>query len=138
MKPDDQVYRWMTPCPHTVARTATMASARAVMRTYDIRHLPVLDEGALVGIVSERDLSFAERFVDPNAMTVGDVMTPDPYVVVPFEPLANVAEEMARHKYGAAIVVGKGSVIGVFSAIDALRALAEDRGYRGAIGANAS
>jgi CBS domain-containing protein len=64
MRPDDQVYRWMTPCPQTIARSATMASARALMRKYDIRHLPVLDSGEIVGIVSERDLS------SPNASSI--------------------------------------------------------------------
>jgi acetoin utilization protein AcuB len=65
-------------------------------------------------------------------------MTPNPYVVVPFESLANVADEMARHKYGAAIIFDKGAVIGVFTAIDALHALAEDRGYERWFGARAS
>lgn len=137
VKPHDQVYRWMTPSPQTVERDATVAEARALMRRFDIRHLPVLDAGSLVGIVSERDLSFAERFVDPRKVTVGEVMTPDPYVVVPYEPLEDVAGEMAKHKFGAAIVVDKGSVVGVFTAIDGLRALAENRGYRGAVGARA-
>lgn len=125
MKPDDQIYRWMTPCPQTIEREATMAEARAQMRRLGIRHLPVLDHGQLVGVVSERDLSFAERFVDARDTSVGDVMTTDPFMAVPYAPLADVAETMAQKKYGAAIVIDRGNVVGMFTATDALRAIAE-------------
>lgn len=125
MKPDDQVYRWMTPCPQTIEREATMAEARAQMRKLGIRHLPVLDHGQLVGVISEGDLSFAERFVDARGTAVGDVMTKEPYMAVPYAPLADVAEAMARNKYGTAIVIDRGNVVGVFTATDALRAIAE-------------
>jgi acetoin utilization protein AcuB len=130
MKPSDQVYRWMTPCPQTAGRDATMAEARAEMRRYGVRHLPVVDMGELVGIVSDRDLSFAERFTDPRSTPVGDVMTKDPYVTVPYAPLVDVAHAMASDKYGAAIVVDRGSIVGVFTAMDALRAIAEGHGRR--------
>lgn len=125
MKPDDQVYRWMTPCPQTIDRDATMADARARMRLLGIRHLPVLDHGELVGVISDGDLSFAERFVDARATAVGDVMTSDPFLAVPYAPLAEVAEVMAKRKYGTAIVVDRGNVVGVFTVTDALRAIAE-------------
>ena len=130
MKPNDQVYRWMTPCPQTIARDATIAEARAGMRQLDVRHLPVVDSGGLVGIVSERDLSFAERFADPRTTAVGDVMTKDPYVTFPYTPLSDVAHAMASLKYGAAIVIDRGSVVGVFTTTDALRALAEGHNRR--------
>ncbi len=125
MKPEDQVYRWMTPCPQTIEREATMAEARAQMRKLGIRHLPVLDDGQLVGVVSERDLSFAERFVDARETSVGDVMTKEPYMAVPYAPLADVAQAMAQNRYGTAIVIDRGNVVGVFTATDALRAIAE-------------
>lgn len=125
VKHDDQVYRWMTPCPRTVGRDATIARAHAEMHELGIRHLPVLDEGHLVGVLSESDLAFAERFVDAGRVLVGEIMTPDPYVVVPYAPLAEVAEVMASRRLGSAIVVDKGNVIGVFTTTDALRALAE-------------
>lgn len=137
MKPDDKVYRWMTPCPQTIERDATMADARSDMRRLGVRHFPVVDGGELVGIVSERDLSFAERFVDPRETCVGDVMTKDPYVVVPYAALADVAHEMAEKKYGAAIVIDRGNIIGVFTMVDALRAIAEGHGRREAMASRA-
>ena len=100
------------------------------MKRYGIRHLPVLDGPDLVGILSDRDLSVAERVGDPVHVTTGDVMSPEPYVVVPSAELAEVADAMARQRYGAAVIIDRGNVVGVFTAVDALRAIAETRGRR--------
>lgn len=125
MKPNDQVYRWMTPCPQTIHADATLFDAFVMMRRHGIRHLPVMDRGQLVGLLSERDVAFAERFLEARESPVAAVMTRDPYVTVPYAPLAEVAETMARHKYGSALIIDNGNVVGVFTAVDALRALAE-------------
>lgn len=127
MKEGAQVYRYMTPCPLTIQRDATIATAGELMKRYGIRHLPVLDGPDLVGVVSDRDLTVAER-VGPAGVAIGDIMSPEPYVAVPSTPLAEVADEMARQKYGAAVIIDRGNVVGVFTVIDALRAIAEDRG----------
>lgn len=125
MKPDDQVYRWMTPCPESIGRDATVHEAKAVMRRHGFHHLPVMDEGQLVGIVSDRDLAVAERLRDPRATLLGDIMTKEPYVTVPYAPLAEVAHAMAKGQIGSALVIDKGNVVGVFTVTDALRALSE-------------
>lgn len=120
-----EVYRYMTPCPQTIQREATLASARAVMIRYAVRHLPVLDGPDLVGILSERDLAVAERLGDPLETVVAEAMSPDPCIALPMTPLAEVAETMLRHKHGAVLIVDRGSVVGVFTAVDALRAVVE-------------
>jgi acetoin utilization protein AcuB len=127
MKNNDQVYRWMTPCPQTIHADATLFDALATMRRHGIRHLPVMDKGLLVGVLSERDIAFAERFLEARSAPVAAVMTRDPYVTVPYAPLAEVAEAMARYKYGAAIVLDHGNVVGIFTTVDALRALSAPR-----------
>ena len=58
-------------------------------------------------------------------MTVEDAMVPDVYVTSEDASLATVAGEMARQRVGSAIVVKDEHVVGVFTAVDALRALAE-------------
>jgi diguanylate cyclase (GGDEF)-like protein len=67
----------MTPAPLTIGVDASLTVAAELMRAHGIRHLPVLAHGALVGIVSERDLARAiARFGDGvAARTVGEVMT---------------------------------------------------------------
>jgi acetoin utilization protein AcuB len=127
IKDGAQVYRYMTPCPQTIQRDATLADAREAMSRYGIRHLPVLDGHDLVGILSDRDLAVAEKLSDVFRVAVAEIMSLDPYVALPEVTLAVVAGEMATHRYGAVVVVDRGNVVGVFTATDALRAIGEER-----------
>lgn len=116
----------MTASPVVIGIADTLADARRVMRERGIRHLPVLDGGRLVGVVSQRDLYLAESLsgVDPAIDSVREAMSGDPYTVPPGAPLEEVAATMAERRLGSAIVVDRGAVIGVFTTVDALRALA--------------
>jgi acetoin utilization protein AcuB len=133
--PRQTVQKHMTISPLVISSRRTVADARQLMREKNIRHLPVVDGGNLVGIVSQRDLYLLETLkgIDPATETVGEAMTSDPYAVRPDTPLEVVARTMAEHKYGSAVVVDKGAVIGLFTTVDALRALANilKRGRRG-------
>ena len=119
------IERFMTRAPHTIGFEQTLAAAHRLMGTHRIRHLPVLDSGRLVGMVSQQDLHLIEtlRNVDPNEVEVSEAMTPTPYTVTPRSSLRKVASEMAAHKYGSAVVMEKDRIVGVFTTIDALRAL---------------
>jgi acetoin utilization protein AcuB len=122
----------MTVSPVVIGSDRTLADARRLMRERGIRHLPVVDAGALVGVVSQRDLYLAEtlRGVDPATDTVREAMSADPYAVPPGAALEEVATTMAERRLGSAIVVDRGSVIGLFTTVDALRALAALVGRR--------
>jgi acetoin utilization protein AcuB len=100
------------------------------MRTAGIRHLPVLEGGKLVGILSQRDALFVEtlRDVDPATVPVEDAMSADVYVTSPDAALADVAATMAEHKYGCAVVLDGSHLIGVFTTVDALKVLASMAG----------
>jgi len=104
-----------------------MALAHRMMREHHIRHLPVLHEARIVGIISDRDLNLIEtlRDVDPKVVTVEDAMTPDPYVVGPDAALDEVVATMAEKKYGCAVVAQHDHVVGIFTTVDACRAFAE-------------
>ncbi len=117
----------MTLLPHTVGRDQTLASAHHMMSEHRIRHLPVLAGGQLVGIVSDRDLKFIEALkdVDPERVTIEEAMSQEPYTVPPETPLGDVVRTMATERYGAALVVDHGKVVGIFTAIDAMRLLAD-------------
>jgi acetoin utilization protein AcuB len=97
------------------------------MRKAGLRHLPVLEAGKLVGMVSQRDLYFVEtiRGVDPGENTVEDAMTEEAYQVPPSARLHDVVGTMAKRKLGSAVVVEAGRVVGVFTTTDALKILAE-------------
>ncbi len=123
------ISKLMTRAPHTIGREQTMATAHDLMRKHHIRHLPVLDGGRLVGVVSLGDLRLAATFgdVDPAKVTVEEAMSAEPYTVGPDTPVADVAAEMAERRYGCAVIVEDRAVVGVFTTIDALRALVPKR-----------
>ncbi len=120
------VGRYMTGMPHLIQRHESLLAAHRAMREHRIRHLPVLHGRRLVGIVSDRDLHLVEtlRDVDPRVVRVDEAMTPEPFTVGPGASLLRVARSMARGKYGSAIVMERGRVVGIFTTTDALDALA--------------
>jgi acetoin utilization protein AcuB len=120
------IQQYMSEPPITIGQSQKLSAAHRVMREHKIRHLPVLEGGELVGILSQRDLYMVEtlRDVNPEEAEVADAMTPDPLVVSPEAPLFEVAQAMVAHKYGSAIVKQGRKVVGIFTTTDALRALA--------------
>jgi acetoin utilization protein AcuB len=121
------IRQYMTESPLTIAKNQTLASAHKIMRENGIRHLPVLEQGKLVGIVSQHDLHFIETLLDVDTRTVKveEAMTPDPFHVPPGAHLPRVLREMADHRYSSAVVMDKGTVVGILTTVDALRAAAD-------------
>lgn len=126
-KPIPPVSKYMTTNPHTVRPSLTLAEAMQLMREHQIRHLPVLDGGQLVGMLSERDIRIIESFkgVDPTKTLVEDAMEQQVYAVRPGAPLDEVVSEMASKKYGSAVVMQNLNVVGIFTVVDALNAISE-------------
>jgi acetoin utilization protein AcuB len=120
-----RIGQFMTPLPHTIEFDQPLARAHELMRLHQIRHLPVTQNGKLLGLVSIRDLHLIEtlRDVDPAEVPVEDAMAEEPYTVSPEEPLDAVATVMADHKLGSAVIVEDGRIQGIFTTVDALRAL---------------
>jgi acetoin utilization protein AcuB len=125
-RPADPIRHFMTAAPHSIGRDQTLSVAQERMRTWGIRHLPVLEGGKLVGLLSQRDALFIEtlRDVDPTKVPVEDAMTSDVYVVEPDAKLIDVANAMADHKYGCALIADGPRIVGIFTTVDAVRALA--------------
>jgi acetoin utilization protein AcuB len=120
------VSRFMTVRPVTVECGSTIAVARRMMKAHGIRHLPVLGDGQLVGIVSDHDLQLLENTakLDPEVVRVDQAMVPNPFIVTGDTALDEITEIMAEHKYGSVIVMGRDGVEGIFTAVDACHALA--------------
>jgi acetoin utilization protein AcuB len=120
-----EIHRFMTPTPHTISTRQTLAEAHQTMRERGVRHLPVVSDGKLVGVVSQRDLYLLEtlRGVDVGREMVEEAMSDEPFVVAPDAPLDEVAEAMANSKHGSALVVERAALVGIFTSTDALRAL---------------
>lgn len=131
-KPIPSISKYMTTTPRTVAGNITLAAAGRLMQEHDIRHLPVVDDGQLLGMITDRDIKYVESFafVKPEDVPIRGAMTEKPYTVAPETPLDEVVSTMAEQKYGSAIVVQNGHVVGVFTTVDACRALSELLGTR--------
>ena len=116
---------FMTASPYIIGGEQTLADAHILMRIHHVRHLPVVRQGELIGMLSERDLLFIESFggVDPSSTLVEEAMSERPVAQSPRTSLEWVAAEMAQLKIGSVVVVEEERVVGVFTCVDALRAL---------------
>jgi acetoin utilization protein AcuB len=130
---------WMTPSPVTVSPATSVAKARDVMLYRRIRHLPIVDDGRLVGIVTDRDI----RTVQPSPATsfsvgeirflfdklkVSEVMTRSVVTVDPEEPLAEAVRLLLDNKFGALPVVEGQALVGILTELDLLRAFGSSLG----------
>lgn len=119
----------MTPFPYSIDAGAPVDEALEFMRDHDIRHLPVMEHGELVGLVSDRDikLMLGPDFAYPSGaeLRVRQAMVREPYIVDLNTGLDGVLAHMADHHLGSAIVTRQGKLVGVFTVTDACRAFAE-------------
>ncbi len=130
------VRNWMTQIIATLSPEASVAEALTLCRERRVRHIPILEEGRLVGTVSDRDLRDAspalgdpERARALRELRVGDVMTREVSTVDPQDSIENAAQEMYELKIGSLPVVEEGpavgdeELLGIITSSDALRAL---------------
>lgn len=113
----------MTEMPHTVGNKASLQKARTMMSEYSCHHLPVLEGGKLVGILSSKDLN--EVTLKEDAI-VEDIMTEEPVTVKPDKDVFQVAMLMHERKIGSVIVAATPySPWGIFTSTDALNYLSD-------------
>jgi len=127
MKAIPKIMKFMTTSPHTVNASLSLAQAEKMMQEHRIRHLPVLQGGKLIGIVSDRDLKMVMAFkdVDPNKVTVEEACTFDPITVSPEAPLDEVVSLMAEKRIGSVLVVDNHKLVGIYTWVDGLKAMHE-------------
>jgi acetoin utilization protein AcuB len=126
----------MTPNPLTVTPQASIAEAWDVMRELAVRHVPVVEDGALVGMLSDRDLAQvdiarvlkaegADALREELETPIVGVMSSHVISVEPETELDDVISLLLEHKIGALPVVEPGTreVLGIISYVDVLRAL---------------
>lgn len=119
------VSHYMTRSPVTIESGMTIDDARLLMLRLGVRHLPVMCNEQLAGVVSERDVAFAQR-TGAGAMPLGELLDVERlYVVDGSASLEEVANAMASRKLGSAAVFEQGHLTGIFTTVDACRALAE-------------
>jgi CBS domain-containing protein len=98
----------------------TVQHAAETMRASVVGLLPVVDDGELVGVITDRDIAVrsAARNQRPSKQLVRDVMTPEPVTCVPEDEVSEAAEQMIEHGLRRLIVVEREIVAGILSVDD--------------------
>jgi acetoin utilization protein AcuB len=124
LMPTVKVY--MTREPYSIASTDRLNRAQDLMHKHGIRHLPVVDGTQLVGVLSDRDLLVVQAVpgIDLAHVEVARVMAP-PLRVWGGTPIDEVSTLMAENKSDCVVIQGGQGVEGIFTATDALQALAD-------------
>ena len=129
---------WMNTPVHTVKPHDSVAHARSLLERYRINQLAVVVDGALVGLVTDRDLrnaspSAAERaavdlgridtgMIDPAKVKVESVMTERIFSLGPEDSVEDAVRVMRRERFGAIPVVEHNRVVGILTRSDVLDA----------------
>lgn len=135
-----RIAAWMKHPVVTVRPRDTARHAREVMEKHRVNQLPVVVDGRLVGIVTDRDLrdAFPSVFelaeatgrhrspeTDPGTIPVEDVMTRDVLTLASGLFIADAARLMRRQRIGAIPIVDGGRLVGILTRSDVLDALVE-------------
>jgi CBS domain-containing protein len=107
----------MTPNPETVAPMTDAPTAARMMRDLNVGVLPVLADGRLAGIVTDRDIAvgFSTREMEPAMVKVGDLMTDAPATVKPDDSVAEAARMMAERQVRRLPVIEGARLVGIVS-----------------------
>jgi acetoin utilization protein AcuB len=129
----------MTPAPVTIRSDASLGDAIRLLVKHNIRELPVVDRGRLVGIITDRDI----RQVSPSyplfrdeeeirtfidGMKVSSAMSPEPLVIAPTAAMTEAAALMIRYRIGSLPVVYHSRLVGIISVTDVLKLFVEQNG----------
>jgi acetoin utilization protein AcuB len=129
------VGNWMTPDPVTVTPETTLPTAHRLMKEKNIRRLPVVHEGKLVGIVTWGDIREAsasdatsldifELHTLLDKLPVRQFMTRNPITVHTITTIARAAQLMLEHKIGGLPVVDRHHrLVGIITESDIFRML---------------
>lgn len=115
----------MTPFPYSVQLETTLTAVRNLMQAHNIHHIPVMNDGKIVGVITEKEIETRQKVLNggdnEKSLEVLHVPMSKAYVVDINEPLENVLLTMANKRIGATVITKHGKLVGVFTYIDACR-----------------
>jgi len=110
----------MTASVSSVSPSQSLADAAEVMKREDVGSVPVVEEGRLAGIVTDRDIvtrAVAEQR-DPQAVTVEEIASQELVTIEPEQDLDEALALMARHKVRRLPVLEQGRLVGMLAQAD--------------------
>lgn len=126
MKDTPYIQTLMTKLPHSVGASAKISKASELMKTHKCSHLPVLDGGTIVGLISKHDIEKVEKLKDYGNIAVSEIMTDEPVVVEPNTSVGKTIKMMLDKKINSVIVHGTADQSwGIFTSTDALKYLVD-------------
>ena len=123
-----KVKNWMRTDPVTTSRTTLIQDAAELMKEHSIRHLPVVDDGQLVGFVTQSDL---RQYFFPSMVEdipVHDVMVVNPITIDVNSSIDQAARLIHDYKIGGLPVMDKKKLVGVITASDIVSGFIEVMG----------
>ena len=131
-----RVRDFMTRDPATVSPNDSLQRVVELLRRRDIRSVPVLEDGRLIGIVTDRDVRQVAPayplFRDEDEirrytenLTVTAAMTADPMTIAPDAPLVDAAKVLETYRISSLPVVDGIALVGMLTVTDLLRAFVE-------------
>jgi nucleotide-binding universal stress UspA family protein/predicted transcriptional regulator len=115
--------KWMTPHPISAEPAEKLSTVRTKMLSGHFRTMPVLSDGKLVGVITDRDLRRHEGYLDHTEVRLA--MTTEVATIAPSTPIHEAAQRLLEHKIGALPVVEDERLVGIISTSDVLRAFLE-------------
>jgi len=116
----------MSKNPQTVAPEDYLATAQAKMLAGNFRRLPVIKDGKLVGMITDRDMRQHTGFYERTK--VNAAMTEDLLTVTPETTLEEASKLLLKHKIGGLPVLDNGSLVGIITTSDILKAFLDVMG----------
>ncbi len=105
----------------------TIGEADQILLSRGFRHLPVVDQGRLVGVLTDRDIRFATSSLCQTPRSAGDpvslAMSSPPLTADPLDPVEDAARIMREHKIGCLPILEGAVLVGILTGMDLLDAL---------------
>jgi acetoin utilization protein AcuB len=116
----------MTKNPVTVTSQDYLATAQSLMEAGGFRRLPVVENGRLLGIITDRDIRQHSGYLERTKINAA--MTESPLTVTPETTLERAAQLLLDHKFGGLPVIEKGKLAGIITTSDILKAFLDVMG----------
>jgi acetoin utilization protein AcuB len=110
----------MSPDPFTVTPDASVDEALGLMNSHGVRHLPVVEDGGLVGLVTDTQLRTAWFPSLLDELIVRDVMSDNPFVIDEDSTVYEAARLLYNHKLTGLLVQSEGKLTGILTLADIL------------------
>ena len=107
----------MTMDPITLDADDSLVKAGELMREHRIRHIPVTDQGKLIGLITQRDILAAASAEDSYSM-IADLIRKNIFTVPDDSDMRGAALLMQKHKIGCLPVVADGKLVGIVTDSD--------------------